>query len=312
MNDITPEAVAKMLVMLRGGAFWHYDIAADMLEALAAHAADMEAEAHAHIELWGKALKERDALAARVAKMSAVLRDQASLSRDLREAANMHNAADWMDTPAARVAELEAENARLKALLREALDDLAAYIDADWPEINRAEHPSVQKRWDRDIALCREIDAAITTKEQTMSDNLTRQFRKKPVVIEAVQWTGDNIDAVMAFCAGDATYELMAKGSSELVIATLEDGAEFDARHVASRGDWIIKGVQGEFYPCKPDIFSATYDAAALPADDRVAKLVDAADAVVNRWDSQDWKSGHTLDFITQLRAALAAWEAKP
>ena len=88
------------------------------------------------------------------------------------------------------------------------------------------------------------------------------QYRKKPVVIEATQWTGDNLDEVMAFCAGDATYQLMAKGNSELVIATLEDGSAAEARHVASRGDWIIKGVSGEFYPCKPDIFAMTYDPA--------------------------------------------------
>lgn len=53
-------------------------------------------------------------------------------------------------------------------------------------------------------------------------NDMIRQFRKKPVVIEAVQWTGDNLDAIMAFCAGNATYELMAKGNSELVIGTLE------------------------------------------------------------------------------------------
>ena len=87
------------------------------------------------------------------------------------------------------------------------------------------------------------------------------KYRKKPVVIEAVQWTGENLDEAMMFCAGDATYELMRQGNSELVIATLEDGAGLEAKHVASRGDWIIKGVQGEFYPCKPDIFAATYDA---------------------------------------------------
>ena len=88
-------------------------------------------------------------------------------------------------------------------------------------------------------------------------------FRKKPVAIEAIQWTGQNLDDVMGFCAGNATYELMARGNSELVISTLEDG-EGTAQHVASQGDWIIKGVQGEFYPCKPDIFTATYDAAEL------------------------------------------------
>ncbi len=91
------------------------------------------------------------------------------------------------------------------------------------------------------------------------------KYRKKPVVIDAVQWTGDNLDTVLAFCAGDATYELMAKGNSELVICTLEDGDAAEAKHVASRGDWIIRGVKGEFYPCKPDIFAATYEPEVKP-----------------------------------------------
>ena len=87
------------------------------------------------------------------------------------------------------------------------------------------------------------------------------KYRKKPVVIEAIRWDGENLDEVMNFCNGDASYELMARGSSELVIATLEDG-ESIARHVAYVGDFIIKGVAGEFYPCKPDIFDKTYEAA--------------------------------------------------
>ena len=87
------------------------------------------------------------------------------------------------------------------------------------------------------------------------------KYRKKPVVIEAIRWDGENLDEVMNFCNGDASYELKARGSSELVIATLEDG-ESIARHVASVGDFIIKGVAGEFYPCKPDIFDKTYEAA--------------------------------------------------
>jgi hypothetical protein len=43
---------------------------------------------------------------------------------------------------------------------------------------------------------------------------------------------------------------------------TLEDGQNGEAKHIASPGDWIIMGVHGEFYPCKPDIFAATYDPA--------------------------------------------------
>lgn len=81
------------------------------------------------------------------------------------------------------------------------------------------------------------------------------KFRKKPVVIEALLWTGGNLDDVMAFCCGDATYEQMASGSAAVIIKTLE------GQHVASVGDWIIRGINGEFYPCKPDIFEKTYEA---------------------------------------------------
>lgn len=88
---------------------------------------------------------------------------------------------------------------------------------------------------------------------------------KKPVMINFCLWTGENLDEVMKFCAGNATYELMFRGNSEIVIQTLEDGLDKIAQHVASKGDYIIQGVQGEFYPCKPDIFEATYLIAAAP-----------------------------------------------
>jgi hypothetical protein len=77
------------------------------------------------------------------------------------------------------------------------------------------------------------------------------KFRKRPVVIEAVQLTPLSLDAVEAFVGGDLEVR-----AGEVVIATLEG-----AMH-ASPGDWIIRGVQGEFYPCKPDIFAATYEPA--------------------------------------------------
>ena len=76
------------------------------------------------------------------------------------------------------------------------------------------------------------------------------KFRKKPVVIEAVQFTPLTITECEEFVGGD-----MGKTSDSYIIATLEG-----AMHV-SINDWIIKGVQGEFYPCKPDIFEQTYEA---------------------------------------------------
>ena len=86
------------------------------------------------------------------------------------------------------------------------------------------------------------------------------KFRKKPVVIEAMQWTGGNLDDIINFCSGQATYEGMASGGGKIVIETLESEKELKTRHAADVGDYIIKGVKGEFYPCKPDIFEATYE----------------------------------------------------
>lgn len=77
------------------------------------------------------------------------------------------------------------------------------------------------------------------------------QFRKKPVVIEAVQWIGDNFIEIDDFITGvHETYPSMGI----VKIQTLEGvmNAQID--------DWIIKGVNGEFYPCKPDIFEKTYE----------------------------------------------------
>lgn len=89
------------------------------------------------------------------------------------------------------------------------------------------------------------------------------KFRKKPVVIEAVRFVGteDGLSAVRAF-AGNAVGGVAKNSQSvlELEIQTLEDGETLTVRHIATEGDWIIKGVHGEFYPCKPDIFEKTYE----------------------------------------------------
>lgn len=79
-------------------------------------------------------------------------------------------------------------------------------------------------------------------------------FRKKPVVIEAIQYTGENKAEILAFAT--KSYPDHDHGTDSIYIGTLEGD------HCASVGDWIIKGVKGEFYPCKPDIFEATYEPA--------------------------------------------------
>lgn len=81
-----------------------------------------------------------------------------------------------------------------------------------------------------------------------------QKFRKKPVVIEAWQWDG-------IATAPERPEWLNGKARADhneqtLAIATLE------GTMIATVGDWIIRGVKGEVYPCKPDIFAATYEAA--------------------------------------------------
>ena len=80
------------------------------------------------------------------------------------------------------------------------------------------------------------------------------KYRKKPVVIEAVLWDGTNCQEISDFCGKDIIGALVWK--STFNIKTLE------GMHRASIGDYIIKGVKGEFYPCKPDIFKMTYEVA--------------------------------------------------
>jgi hypothetical protein len=82
--------------------------------------------------------------------------------------------------------------------------------------------------------------------------NHPKKFRKKPVVIEALLYDGsDESIADVAEFVGKTLNIRQRK----LSIHTLEGTME------ANPGDWIIKGVKGEFYPCKPDIFEATYEA---------------------------------------------------
>lgn len=85
---------------------------------------------------------------------------------------------------------------------------------------------------------------------------MIKKYVKKPVEIEAIQWTGNNLDEIISF-VGISNIEINEKAIDqevgELSIITLEG-----AMH-SSINDFIIKGVRGEFYPCKPDIFYETY-----------------------------------------------------
>jgi len=77
------------------------------------------------------------------------------------------------------------------------------------------------------------------------------KFRKKPVIIEAKQFNKYNIIEILSFCNNLPYFNLK---NNTLIIPTLEGDM------TAKEGDWIIKGIKGEFYPCKPDIFEQTYE----------------------------------------------------
>ena len=83
------------------------------------------------------------------------------------------------------------------------------------------------------------------------------KYRKKPVVIEAVQWSGNNLNEILDFMKDKQPNYYEDDEQKLLTIQTLEGNM------IASDGDYIIKGVQGEFYPCKPDIFKQTYEVVA-------------------------------------------------
>jgi hypothetical protein len=104
----------------------------------------------------------------------------------------------------------------------------------------------------------RQARAAVDAMNANRSLGVAR-FRKRPVVIEAMRYTLESRDAVIAWSGATGT-------------AIDDDGAEYDLQNIriptlegtmqADLGDWIIRGVAGEFYPCKPDIFEATYEPA--------------------------------------------------
>jgi hypothetical protein len=83
---------------------------------------------------------------------------------------------------------------------------------------------------------------------------MVQKWKKKPVVIEAVQWLGSNQVEVISFCKDFARIDI----ANKLEIITLEGVMN------ASVNDYIIRGVNGEFYPCKPDIFLKTYESAEI------------------------------------------------
>lgn len=100
------------------------------------------------------------------------------------------------------------------------------------------------------------------------------QYRKRPVIIEAVQWTGSNFEEICStFNSLDVSCNIVWSPEKEtLAIPTLE------GTMLANIGDWIIRGVAGEVYPCKPNIFEKTYEVVSDVLEYPTLKEVEEAD----------------------------------
>lgn len=106
------------------------------------------------------------------------------------------------------------------------------------------------------------------------------KYIKKPVEIEAVQFidTPERICEIAEFVGTDLRVNYEDKGNPYIPIETLEGTMK------ASVGDYIIKGVKGEIYPCKPDVFEATYDCVGTPLDRMYLEI----DELVKRFNKLD------------------------
>ena len=92
----------------------------------------------------------------------------------------------------------------------------------------------------------------IGAKIEHILNNIKVKHIKDSITTEAIQWTGDNWEEIIEFVK---SYDKIREYSDKLEIATPEGNL------TASIGDYIIRGIKGEFYPCKPDIFELTYTA---------------------------------------------------
>ena len=136
-----------------------------------------------------------------------------------------------------------------------------------------------------------------------------KQYKKKPVTIEAVQFDGLNLTEIKDFVGDNCDVEIydnwVTPPVARVIIHTLEGDME------VSKGDYVIKGVKGEFYPCKPDIFQQTYE-----STETQKKLEEAAEEFAEgEWDGAavdtDGNPLYAQDEIEYAFKAGAEWQAE-
>jgi hypothetical protein len=130
-----------------------------------------------------------------------------------------------------------------------------------------------------------------------------RLYTKRPVIIEAVQFDVSSPEKVTAFMQGHGFEKYHFENPDGLTIKTLEGD------HLARPGDFVIRGVKGEFYTCKPEIFAATYDVGEQITDEDAAQLAAHEGATIYE---DEWNACLTMAFKGQGRDMLPDWGNVP
>lgn len=136
----------------------------------------------------------------------------------------------------------------------------------------------------------------------------SERYTKKPVTVEAIQYTGANLHEVLDFTGKHPLWGEWFKSFEDYEAHVHSDRGVFkiltlEGTMEALPGDWIIRGVKGEHYPCKPDIFAATYTRSDLCASGQQVRALPRA-------VGDDRKAGWTLSFedLQDIRAAAGDW----
>lgn len=128
------------------------------------------------------------------------------------------------------------------------------------------------------------------------------KYRKKPVVIEAVQYNGNNLGEITAFVGVEMWFNSM---HNYPFIKTLEGEMKININ------DFIIKGIKGEFYPCKPDIFAETYEAIKGEEMDEVKETITVCSECLSEacWKGElycdDYKTAGIVEIINDIKKTL-------
>lgn len=129
-----------------------------------------------------------------------------------------------------------------------------------------------------------------------------KQYRKKPVTIEAVQFDGLNPTEIKDFVGENCEMEIydnkVTPPVARIVIHTLEGDME------VSKGDYVIKGVKGEFYQCKPDIFEQTYE--SVGPDKSLEEEIDRFEDWMETYNQSDYPTSFTTRDIARH---FAEWQ---